>query len=282
MVLRSLASAVLSALVLTVVACGDDDETKTVTSAAQPVVPAERTTPLPRFEGEPAAQRSPRGADLFNEIGAVPRASAATLAPKVKGSDVPLPQYLDTLGNDIAQFWQRQFNAAGYRFPASKQIVVTRNATTGCNGREEVTPNTSNAFYCPADETIYLPVNYIERKYAILGDAPPAFVTAHEWAHRVQHVNGTLRLKAEGKLLTKQTELQADCLAGVWASTVFRRGDLEEGDLDEFYNAVASVGDPPGTPSSHPGAHGSAEEREASFKRGYDAANTQACAILPG
>jgi predicted metalloprotease len=233
--------------------------------------------------GDPGAGRDPRaaGEEVFAAIGPVPRASAATPTPKIKGSNVPLPQYLDSLGNDVAQFWQGHFNRTGYRFPPARQVVVTRNATSECNGRLRVTAQTNNAFYCPADQTVFLPATYMENRFAILGDAAAALVVAHEWAHRVQHVTGVLQLRAQGRLYTKQTELQADCLAGLWAASEFRRGRLDPGDLDEFYNAVASVGDPPGTSAADPRAHGSAEEREAAFKTGYTRANARACTVRP-
>ena len=236
---------------------------------------------FPRSAGDPQATGSPRGGTAtLRTLGTVERAAPNAAVPKLRGSDVPLPAFLSTVSNDVSGFWQQQYNRAGKRFPATRMLVVTKSATSRCT-EKPVLPTNPFAFYCPPDQTIYLPTTYIDRRYRILGDAPVGFVVAHEFAHRVQHVTGTLLLKAQGKLFTKDTELQADCLSGVWASSVYARGKLDPDDLDEFYNALASIGDPPGTPEAHPQGHGTAEEREASFKRGYDAANTNVCTVTP-
>ncbi|MDX6670396.1 MAG: uncharacterized protein QOI91_759 [Solirubrobacteraceae bacterium] len=272
--------AVMGAAVLTA-GCGSDDKKDPAQRASNGAVVTDGGTSVPRFAGTPGAKASPKGgAGTLKTLGAVQRPRPGAVAPKIHGSGVPLPQYLDTLANDVAQFWQAQYNRAGKRFPATRMVVVTGSATTGCNSKP-ILPSNPYAFYCPVDQTVFLPVDYIDRRYNILGDAPVGFVVAHEFAHRVQDVTGTLQLRRQGKLFTRDTELQADCLAGVWASSVYARGQLDQGDLTEFYNALASIGDPPGVPDSDPQAHGRPQEREASFKRGYDAANTNTCAVTP-
>jgi len=272
---------VLAVCGLVAAGCGDDDSGEPEQNARNDAVVTDGGTQVPRFAGDPAAKASPRGgADTLRSLGPVRRPRPGAVTPKIKGSDVPLAQFLDTLGNDVSEFWQGQYNGDGRRFPPTRMVVVSRSARSRCI-EKPVRADNPFAFYCPADETLFLPVAYVERRYAILGDAPVGFVVAHEFAHRVQHVTGTLALRAQGKLYTRDTELQADCLAGVWASSVYARGQLDEGDLTEFYNALASIGDGPGTPPDHPDAHGSSAEREAAFKRGYDAANTNVCAVRP-
>jgi predicted metalloprotease len=271
----------VTACALLVGACGDDSKDEPEQRAGNGAVVTDEGTRVPRTGGDPAASASPRGgASTLRALGRVQRATPGAIAPKIRGGNVALPQYLDTLANDVSEFWQSQYNRAGRRFPPTRMIVVTESATSRCTDKP-VLPTNPFAFYCPADQTVFLPVTYIDRRYRILGDAPVGFVVAHEFAHRVQHVTGTLALRAQGKLFTRDTELQADCLSGVWASAVYARGALDAGDLDEFYNALASIGDPPGTPENHPQGHGTPEEREASFKRGYDAANTNVCALRP-
>ncbi|MDX6698698.1 MAG: uncharacterized protein QOE65_2095 [Solirubrobacteraceae bacterium] len=270
--MRRVTCTALSACALVAGGCGDSkDEPEQRASGGF------AAASYPRGAGDPAATASPRGGiATLRALGPVRRPSPGTAVPKLRGSDIPLTAFLGTVANDVAGFWQSQYNRAGKRFPATRFLVVTKPVPSGC-AEKPIEPTNPFAFYCPTDRTVFLPVTYIDRRYRILGDAPVGFVVAHEFAHRVQDVTGTLRRKAEGKLFTRQTELQADCLAGVWAASVYARGDLDPDDLTEFFNALASIGDPPGTPENHPQAHGTPAEREASFKRGYDAANANAC-----
>jgi predicted metalloprotease len=80
-----------------------------------------------------------------------------------------------------------------------------------------------------------------------------------------------------------RVELQADCLAGVWAHSTFERGLLEEGDLEEGLTAAASVGDDriqeatTGRISPENFTHGTAEQRARWFKRGFDNGDATNC-----
>ena len=78
-------------------------------------------------------------------------------------------------------------------------------------------------------------------------------------------------------------ELQADCLAGVWAQSVYKRGDLDPGDVDEGLQAASSVGDDRIQASAGQAVnpetwtHGSAEQRSSWFKKGMDSGDPAAC-----
>ena len=83
-------------------------------------------------------------------------------------------------------------------------------------------------------------------------------------------------------------ELQADCLAGVWAHSTFERGLLEQGDLEEGLTAAASVGDDriqeqtTGRISPETFTHGTAEQRAGWFKRGFEDGDATACDTFSG
>ena len=119
---------------------------------------------------------------------------------------------------------------------------------------------------------------------------------AHEVAHHVQQQTG---IAAEVRRIQEQDpsqqnalsvamELQADCLAGVWAQTVFEQGDLQPGDIEEGMRAAQAVGDD----RIQAGAgmevnpetwtHGSAEQRAGWFSRGYESGDPAACDTFSG
>ena len=77
----------------------------------------------------------------------------------------------------------------------------------------------------------------------------------------------------------KPYELQADCLAGTWANSVYEQGQLEPGDLEEATNAALAVGDFDVGNAQH---HGTPQERRAALLTGYRSGEPAACArFLP-
>ena len=78
-------------------------------------------------------------------------------------------------------------------------------------------------------------------------------------------------------------ELQADCFAGIWGHSVYNRGVLEDGDLQEGLTAAAAVGDDRIQESAsvdvdpETWTHGSAEQRQEWFNRGFDSGDLNAC-----
>ena len=84
-------------------------------------------------------------------------------------------------------------------------------------------------------------------------------------------------------------ELQADCLAGVWANNAHQaRNLLEEGDIEEGLTAAAAIGDDTlqrqaqgyAVPESF--THGSAQQRQDWFLRGWRNGNMAACDTFSG
>ena len=81
--------------------------------------------------------------------------------------------------------------------------------------------------------------------------------------------------------LSVKQELQADCLAGVWAHSAI--DELDPGDLEEALAAAASVGDDriqasvSGRIDPESWTHGSSEQRKAWFMTGYTSGNVADC-----
>jgi predicted metalloprotease len=150
-------------------------------------------------------------------------------------------------------------------------------------------------FYCPGDQKVYLDLtffNELSRSLGAHGDFAAAYVIAHEVGHHVQNLLGVeksfrQRQAAAGERgrnqMSVQMELQADCLAGVWArQTKDAKNVIEEGDIEEAMNAAAAVGDDRLQQASRgevvPDSftHGSSAQRTQAFRLGFDR-DTQAC-----
>src|SRR5690606_33534176 len=111
-------------------------------------------------------------------------------------------------------------------------------------------------FYCPGDRQVYLDLSFFRElgeRFGAPGDFAQAYVIAHEVGHHVQTVLGVSdRIRSaqgaasqeEANALQVRMELQADCLAGLWAAHAQSQQDfLEWGDLEEGLRAAAAIGD---------------------------------------
>ena len=111
-------------------------------------------------------------------------------------------------------------------------------------------------FYCPGDKKVYLDTEFfttMARELGAKGDFAMAYVVAHEIGHHVQDSLGILEQanevrarvsEEESNAISVRIELQADCLAGIWARGVKDQfGAIEKGDFDEAINAARQIGD---------------------------------------
>ena len=151
-------------------------------------------------------------------------------------------------------------------------------------------------FYCPADEKLYVDLSFyreMRNRFGAPGDFAQAYVIAHEVGHHVQNQLGIAREvqslrqqvdEAQSNALSVMMELQADCLAGVWANhTQKTQGFLEEGDLEEGLNAAAAIGDDrmqrraQGYVIPDAFTHGSSAQRVHWFREGLATGDLKAC-----
>ncbi len=192
--------------------------------------------------------------------------------------------------NDVQTAWDQIFRAGGEQYQPTRLVLFTGVVDTACG----TASSASGPFYCPADQRVYLDLGFfreLERRFGAPGDFAQAYVIAHEFGHHVQNLLGIMDQVAAAQRndpenaneLSVRLELQADCLAGVWAHSAYEDNLLEEGDLDEGLNAAASVGDDriqqqaTGRIDRESFTHGSSAERQEWFRRGFDEGTIQAC-----
>ena len=200
--------------------------------------------------------------------------------------------FVSTVLRDTEVVWGRllQANGATYREP---KLVLFRGATpTACGTGDSA----MGPFYCPGDAKVYLDLNFFDtlsKRMGAPGDFAQAYVVAHEVGHHLQNQMGiTGKVDAmRGKVSTQQmnalsvrVELQADCLAGVWAHHSQKgKGWLDQGDVQEAMNAAAQIGDDTlqkagsGRVVPESFTHGSAQQRMTWFKRGLDSGAINQC-----
>jgi predicted metalloprotease len=189
--------------------------------------------------------------------------------------------------------WQAQFQRAGKRYEDPRLVLFSGATPTACGtGQTAMGP-----FYCPLDSKVYIDLAFFEEmktRFRVSGDFAQAYVIAHEVGHHVQHLLGisdkvraaqqSAGSEAKVNALSVRLELQADCLAGVWAAQANEaRQILEAGDVEEALAAASAIGDDRLQKQSRgyvvPDAftHGTSEQRMRWFNRGIQSGDMNQC-----
>jgi hypothetical protein len=211
----------------------------------------------------------------------------------------PVPSTSDEMGSfvkkvlkDTEDVWNQEFARFGQRYAEPKLVMFSGYTQTACGtGMSAMGP-----FYCPLDQQVYVDLAFYEelkRRFGAPGDFAQAYVIAHEVGHHVQTLLGIAEkvqeLKSrmseeEANKVQVMMELQADCLAGVWANLNDQlKNRLEDGDIQEGINAAKQIGDDmiqkrtQGRVVPEAFTHGSAEQRVRWFTRGFKAGQMQVC-----
>ncbi|MEV1166810.1 neutral zinc metallopeptidase [Nonomuraea sp. NPDC049784] len=160
------------------------------------------------------------------------------------------------------EFWKQNFQQLGLTYrPITDFVPYSGKSGPNC-GNQPAAPN--NAFYCPAGHFIAYDQDWMESLWNEMGDGSVYVIIPHEFGHAVQ---AQLQTNFE---LNVQKELQADCYAGGTLSALVSSGALkaQSGDEDELLLSLDSAGDPTDD-WLNPSAHGTAEQRQASFATGW-------------
>jgi predicted metalloprotease len=204
--------------------------------------------------------------------------------------DDRLVDFMSFVLDDSQRFWRETLERSNRDYRDAKLVLFTQSTNSACGGATAAI----GPHYCPADEKIYLDLDFFRELrdgFGAPGDFAQAYVLAHEVAHHVQNVLGindqVQRAQQQGSSdaneLSIRLELQADCFAGVWGYTTYTRDLLESGDLEEGLNAAAAVGDDRiqqesgGQVNPETWTHGSSAQRVEWFRRGFDSGDPSRC-----
>jgi predicted metalloprotease len=205
-------------------------------------------------------------------------------------------QFINTVTVDLQTFWDERFSAAGRDYPETVTVLFEGRTQSGCG----VASSATGPFYCPADQKIYLDTAFFDElnsRFGAPGDFAQAYVIAHEYGHHVQDALGIMDSVASQQQsnpsaangLSIRLELQADCMAGVWAHSIWSTPDqsdvesITEADVREAINAAEAVGDDriqeqaTGTINRESWTHGSADQRATWFNTGFRMGTTESC-----
>lgn len=219
--------------------------------------------------------------------------SAAPTQRQAPPANDPQADFVRSILGDTEDTWQQMFQQSGRQYKDPKLVLFSGQVNSACGYATAAT----GPFYCPADQQVYLDMSFfreMEQRFAAAGDFAQAYVIAHEIGHHVQTLLGVSdqvqaarqrgqRMEGANGLLVRQ-ELQADCLAGVWAYHAQKRLNwLEPGDIEEALNAANAIGDDrlqqksQGRVVPDSFTHGTSAQREHWFKAGFAQGQVNQC-----
>lgn len=211
--------------------------------------------------------------------------------PARDAAEKPLVQWISFVLDDTQKNWEQLLpQQAGTPYRHAKLVLFRGSTQSACGGAQSAT----GPFYCPGDEKVYIDLGFydeLKRRFGAPGEFAQAYVLAHEVGHHVQKLIGVeskvrqfqSQNPGSANAASVQMELQADCLAGVWAHSTQQRGLLEAGDVQSALGAAAAVGDDHiqqmtrGRVQPETFTHGSSEQRMGWFNKGLNSGSIAAC-----
>jgi uncharacterized protein len=209
-----------------------------------------------------------------------------------EGVNDEMRQFVSSVLASTERTWGEIFRRHGQEYQEPKLVLFSGAVESACGFAQSA----SGPFYCPQDRRVYIDLEFFRElrdRFKAPGDFAQAYVIAHEIGHHVQNQLGVMKkagelqsraARSQANAVSVRVELQADCLAGIWAGTANRdRKILEEGDVEEGLNAAAQIGDDriqkrsQGYVVPEGFTHGSAEQRVRWFRRGLESRDLNQC-----
>jgi predicted metalloprotease len=224
--------------------------------------------------------------------GGMSQAPMEESAPRQRsGGEDQLADFTKVVLGSTEDVWTKVFQADGQAYQEPRLVLFTDATNSACGFAQGAT----GPFYCPGDRQVYLDLGFFDelaQRFGAPGDFAQAYVIAHEVGHHVQNELGILgnaqreqqRLggrTAEANRIQVRVELQADCLAGIWANRAQER--LAPGDIEAALRTASAIGDDTlqrksqghVVPDSF--THGSSEQRQRWFYTGFKSGTVDNC-----
>jgi uncharacterized protein len=201
------------------------------------------------------------------------------------------------LGSTEAE-WTQIFAQAGKTYQPPTLVMFSGATRSACGFAQAA----MGPFYCPLDQKVYLDTSFfrdLEQRFGACDvgsktcQFSQAYVIAHEIGHHVQNQLGLLPKvqeaqrgmgRAEVNSLQVRVELQADCLAGVWANRAQAQWHfIEPGDVEAALQTASAIGDDrlqrktQGYVVPDAFTHGTSAQRTRWFMTGLKSGNVGSC-----
>jgi predicted metalloprotease len=223
--------------------------------------------------------------------------TSSVQAPAEPGQAPPMgdaqAKFVSQVLHSTEQVWTAAFQERGATYEEPKLRLFRDSYPTACGMGDAA----AGPFYCPRDHIVYLDLTFFDimtQQLGAPGQFAHAYVIGHEVGHHVQNLLGIIdkvdaqRARgsdAQSNGLSVRLELQADCLAGVWATRSQKEKGwrLENGDIETALNAASQIGDDTlqrksrGTVVPESFTHGTSAQRVAWFKRGVEGGQIDSC-----
>ena len=209
---------------------------------------------------------------------------------------------MEGAAESLDAYWTSEARSLGVSYTAPEFFLFQDSTDTSCGQASAAT----GPFYCPPDRAVFLDTAFYDDLQSQYGSSggPLAqmYVVAHEWGHHIQQLQGSFantdRSGTGASSGSVRVELQADCYAGAWvgdaATTKDANGEtffepITRSQITDALSAASAVGDDSiqeratGRVDPDSFTHGSSEQRQRWFLRGYQQGATSCDTLsIPG
>jgi uncharacterized protein len=239
------------------------------------------------------------GAEILSGLrGSQQQSQPAPGSAKTEASSDQMSELVTAVLGSTEVQWKEIFARAGRTYDAPTLVMFSGATHSACGFAQSA----MGPFYCPNDQKVYLDTAFfqdLERRFrgCDVGSKScqfaQAYVITHEIGHHVQNLLGILPQvqdaqrgmdSADRNQLQVRVELQADCLAGVWAHHAEEKWRfIEPGDVEAAMQTASAIGDDrlqrrtQGHVVPDAFTHGSSEQRTRWFMTGLRSGQVSSC-----